>query len=232
MDARKLSNWIYVAIVTTMILCNVALLNQSLDLKTEGQRTMLQWPFVLFLSVWGAAGVFLARKIGFPEMWDPRVPSPRKWILPLILGAITGAGSIVFDLIRPISEVYGLKSIHHPLPEGIVVYVYAALISEILFHLLPIPLMMFLFSKLLLRQKYPNAVFWIVAAFASLWESRPYVMQPEQWNWIETGRHSVSYIANLFEIWLFRSFGFLASLEQRLVSYSFWHILWPAITGR
>src|SRR5687768_14628267 len=103
MNAQKVSNWIYVGIVFVLILCNFALSFISVDLKNDGQRTMVQWPFVLFVCVWGAIGHLLARRTGFPEMWDPAVPSPQKWILPLVLGSITGIGSIVFDLIHPIS---------------------------------------------------------------------------------------------------------------------------------
>ncbi len=193
---------------------------------------MVKWPFVFSISLWGAVGVVLARRVGFPELWDPSIPSPRKWILPLVLGVFTGLASILFDVIHPLAQLYGLKSVHHPLPEGFILYIYGALISEIVFHLLPVPLILFLFSDLMLKRKHQNHVFWITAAILSLWESRPYVVDPGQWNWIETGRNTVSYLANIFEIWLFRSFGFLAAVEQRLVSYSLWHIVWPAISGR
>ena len=211
----------YAGLIASLIGCRLALAFVSLDFKTAGQRLMLQWWFLAAIAIYGALGVLLLKRTGFSGMSTTR----RGALLAALHGALVGLATIAVDILRP------LPSIHHPLPEGLLVYWYGGVISEIWFHLLPVPLFVFAGSNLLLRGRHQERVFWIALVILSAWEGRRFFAQPETWDAIEIARNAVTYLANASEIWLFRRFGFMAAITQRMTGYALWHVAWPLLRG-
>jgi hypothetical protein len=197
---------VYAALIATLVACRVALSYVPLDFKTPGQQLMLEWWFVPAIAVYGALGVLLLRRTGFPGAGTTRTGAMAAALHGLLLGLAT----VAYDFYQP------ARDLHHPLPEGILFYWYGGVVSEIWFHLLPVPLFVFVLSNLFLRGRHQEAAFWMALVLLSAWESR-------------RGFMLIPYLANASEIWLFRRFGFTAAVAQRMVIYAVWHIAWPAM---
>jgi hypothetical protein len=225
-DARVRSHLVYAGLVATMAGCLLARGAFEVRYRSAGQRLAFSWPFLAFLAGWGLLGLLLARRAGFPEMWDPpRWRAGAPWALGL--GLATGALSILADRLRPLAPLLGLDSLHHPMPEGLLVYLHAGIASEVYLHLLPAPLVTLAATRLLGMP--PARAGWAAVALLSVGESWRFLADPAQWHPLEALRHAVSCLANGAEVWLYCRYGFLLGLAQRLASYSIWHVLWPAL---
>ena len=214
---------VYALLIASLVATKLAIGFVAIDFKTAGQALMFEWWFLAVLAVYGAAGVLLLRPAGFPGVATNR----RGVLIAGAHGIPLGLAAIAVDAVRPLEEVLHLASAHHPLPEGLLVYWHGCVVSEIWFHLLPVPLLVFLGSRLKDRQ----AVFWVVACLVSFWEARRVLTDPDLWVATEIVRAGITYAANLSEIWLFRRYGFLAAIAQRLTSYALWHLAWPLVRG-
>lgn len=214
---------IFASLIASLVGAKLLLDAAPLAFVTAGQELMFRWWFIAVLSLYGAMGVLLIPRTGFAGMSTTR----RGTVLALVHGTVVGLCTIAVDAIRPVEEVLKVDSAHHPLPEGILVYWYGAVVSEIWFHLLPVPLFVFVIVHLTRRQERQEVAFWIAAAVLSLWEGRRILTDSELWVPIEIVRSAITYAANLSGIWLFRRFGFMTAVEQRLASYAWWHVLWP-----
>ena len=218
---RRRDFLVYGLLVATLIACKLLLSSANLDYKTEGQRVVFQWWALAAISACGLLGVYLSQKTDFPPMLFDSTRGPA---LAVSHGVVIGLTAILLDYIRPVAEVFGLTSIHIPLPEAVPFYWYGAVVSEIWFHLLPVPLFILVFGGKRHREK----AFWAALIILSAWENRRFFANPALWNAIELARNLQTYAANASEIWLFRRYGFLAALLQRVTIYSLWHIAWPA----
>ena len=203
---------IYAGLIASLVVCRLLLATTALDFKTEGQRTIFSWWVLAAISVYGALGVYLMQRASFPDMWNRRGQ-----LIAAAHGAVIGLATIALDIIKPMAPI------HHPLPEALPFYWYGAVISEIWFHLLPVPLL------ILVLGRNKERAFWIALIVLSNWENRRFFTTPEMWTALDLARHLVTFAANASEIWLYRRYGFLAAISQRLVSYSLWHIAWPAL---
>jgi hypothetical protein len=224
----------YVLLIALMVLARVLLLLAELDPKNRGQQLALAWWFPLAIAAFGVPGVVLGPKAGFPHVY-PAETSGKRWLVTLILGFTTGILSSAVDWVKPLAPQIGLSSLHHALPEAVPFYFYGAVISEIVYHLTPVVLVVFLVSRLLPEEKRTERTetytFWCALLVLSAWEQKDFFLHPQLWSPIEIARNLVSYLANAIEIYLLRKWGFAMAVTQRLASYSIWHIAWPAMSG-
>jgi hypothetical protein len=113
-----------------------------------------------------------------------------------------------------------------PFPGSLLFYPGGAIIVEVFYRLIPIPLVMFLVSNLLLRGRWQMQVFWLMAALTSLIEPasqdlpdlRPGTEVVVGLNFID------DYAMNFFQAVMFRRYGFLASIILRVAMYLVWHV--------
>ena len=131
---------IFACLAGTLVHCKLLLAPVALDYKTEGQRIIFTWRALAAISAYGFLGVYLSAKTGFPPMWNEPMQSGRGPLIAASHGLIVGLAAVALDSIRPVAEVLGLKSVHIPLPEAIPFYWYGAVVSEIWYHLVPVPL--------------------------------------------------------------------------------------------
>ena len=216
---------VYAWLVASLVACRIALAGTQIDFKNAGQRLIFDPAILAAMAAYGVVGVLLIRPTGFFGMRT----TVRGARLAAALGVLLGLASIAVDIVRPIEQVLGIPSAHHPLPEGLLFYWYGGVISEIWFHLVPAPLFVFAFSNLLLRGRHQDAVFLVGLLLLAGWEDRRFLLDPSRWEAIEGARTAVTYAANLTEIWLFRRYGFTAAITQRMTSYALWHVAWPAL---
>ncbi len=153
---------LYAWLIASLIACRIALSFVPLDFKTPGQRLMLEWWFLAAGAAYGAIGVLLLSRTGFPGVATTRKGA----VVAAAHGLVFGLATVAYDFLRP------MPNLHHPLPEGLLFYWYGGVVSEIWFHLLPVPLFVFVVSSLLLRGRHQEPAFWVALLLFSGWEGR------------------------------------------------------------
>src|SRR5262249_47236039 len=123
----------------------------------------------------------------------------------------------------------GQASINVPFPASLYVYPAGAIITEILYRLAPLPLLLWLISNVALRHHFQARVFWVLAILLSLIEPASQVVVFHGHTGVMVILFSAIFAINLLEVWLFRRYGFLAPLTLRLAHYLVWHIIGGAL---
>jgi hypothetical protein len=112
----------------------------------------------------GFLGLFLARKVGFADLWDKKVTNRQRFIVPLAWGIGCGLTLIILD------QVFALYIGHLPHPSfplSIVASFTAGIGEEIMFRLFYITLWVWIIS-LIVRNRWKETVFWIVTVCSAL----------------------------------------------------------------
>lgn len=172
-------------------------------------------PLLHFTVLAAAFGLFLNSFLvarGVAPGSDTRITWHRIAVL-VGLGAVLAIPPILIDLAIGLPEDLNL-----PMPDALFFYPGAALIAEVLFHLLPLVL-------LCLPFRGRPAPGWIIL---------PVVMvEPIFQTVYLSGPRLLTYsvflnvlLVSAAQLWLYRRHGFLAMIGLRWVFYLFWHILW------
>lgn len=108
----------------------------------------------------GFVGLTLAKKVGFPEIWDEKVTNRQRLLAPGLTGVLGGIFLIVADLIFSRFNSFG-RFVHPAFPSSFFTSLSAGIGEEILFRLFFIPLWMWIISNVMLKGQYRNRAFWI-----------------------------------------------------------------------
>lgn len=193
------------------------------------QEGAFYWTTILAIAVMGFIGLILARRTGFPEIWDTKVSNRQRFLIPAVIGVIYGVITVIIDLRDP-------SPVHLRLPLSIPFYAYGALLLEIMLRLFTIPLLVWLFSNVILRGRWQTPVFWIAVVIVALYEPLPHMR--EQFSGVSGFAVLIImikwaieplFLANVVSGWLFRRYGFLAALVMRLSFYLIWHIIYGGL---
>jgi hypothetical protein len=204
------------------------------------QKATFAWSFLGILTAVGLVGVWLSRRTGFPAMWDERVAAWQRFALPALVGVAFGVESILADrawgLTKIVAERLNIRSFHMAFPASAFVYPGGAIIVDVLYHLVPLSLLVWLISNLLLRGRGQERVFWVVAVLLSAFEpvTQTGVLAPLFGKELMLKGHETllvymlleGYAFNLAQAYFFRRYGFLACLTTRIAMYLVWHVLW------
>ena len=223
------SQVIYLGLVLAMVVLQWLKVTLPLEIKPGHETTWLQ---IAVVATLGWIGVILSPKTGFPEMWDRQISIRQRLAWPALWGILLGLILVGFDWIDPMGS-----ELQVPYPDSLVVYALGGLIEEIEIHLFATPFLIWIFSGLLLRGRYQEWTFWIVAGVGGLayWGLQIFGIasfMPE--------RLTVVFALQLLLIvggsitggaYLFRKGGFLAALTFRYGIYLIWHILWAGGIG-
>jgi len=217
-------------------LVGIKLLIQSAPgaFRSTSQAAVFAWPMILALALLGGLGVWLSDKIGLPGLWDERVPLRQRLFLPLLVGSGCGLLAILVDWktgwAAALASALKVPSIHVPFPTSLPIYLGGAIIVDIIYYLVPIPLVVWLVSNVLLKGGHRTTVFWIVAVLAAS-------VEPVTQDLIHPhfGAGTVALLVtsdlleNLAQVYFFWRAGFGAAVLVRVALYLFWHVLWPLI---
>lgn len=190
---------------------------------------------VAIVGLVGLFGVYLASQAGIPAAWDSRVSNRVRFAYPLAIGAALGVVSIGLELLTGgisfVVQDLGLERFHAPLPGSILFYSAGSVILEVIFRLLPIPLVLWVALRAGLPERHRLALFWAVAVLTSVLE--PWGQTAVA---IDAGRTDLALTQgalgfgyNLIQAYWFLRAGFLASLSVRWGHYAIWHILYGGI---
>jgi hypothetical protein len=217
---------IYLSLVVMLVMIKMILALTPVRVIVPAQAVGSSWQFLTPLTILGLVGVWLSQKTGFPEMGDV---SAKQWFpISALLGLGAAGILILLNLIQP------LGAINVPFPISILLYAQGGIETEIVLHLIPIPLLLWLISSLILRNRWQEQVFWGVAIVLSLSEPLGMISVISQKGLLEQSiipvfMILVSYSMNLIGAYLFRKFGFLAPLTMRLSLYLGWHVVFGAL---
>jgi membrane protease YdiL (CAAX protease family) len=115
----------------------------------------------------GAAGMKLSAKIGFPELWDAKIPVKTKLFVPAITGTAAGVLLIIADIV--FVNRFALKPLPHPVfPVSIFISLNAGIGEEIIFRLFLISFLVWLFSNKIFKGRYAAPIFWTAVISTSL----------------------------------------------------------------
>jgi hypothetical protein len=188
----------------------------------------------LVMTLAGLAAIWLMHRTGFPAAWDARFPVRKRLLLPTLIGATTGVYAIgmelAFGLVRTFQQTTGL-TVTIGFPQSILVYSSVAALLELRFLMLPVPLLLWLISTVVLRGRGHKPTFWVLAVLSSCIEL---VLQAVAL--LGPGDGAIApltfvlfgvgaFAANFSAAVMFRRYGLLAAVLVRVGNYLAWHIL-------
>lgn len=188
----------------------------------------------------GFTGLLLARKLNFPELWDESISLRQKFLIPAYWGAAIGTFFILADTL--FQRWHSLGALPHPpFPTSLVASAVAGIGEEIIFRLFFISFWLWLLSKVILRGRWQNTIFWGITIFSALTFAAGHLPSLM----FALGFDSITQIptALMIEIFLlngvvsilaahyFRKYGFLAAVGIHFWTDVIWHVIWGLLTG-
>lgn len=186
-----------------------------------------------FLRIWDGISVavlllgipflFLQKQAKIPEFWAKEISNRNRIWIPALIGL--GFGILDVWIIKGIlhPEPYtDLPPFLQPFPYSLFLYFSGAFEVEIFYRLVPIVLVLFIFSKIE-KGKYQNQAFWVMAILTAIRE--PLEQMPSGETWFIAYALISGFSMNFIQAIFFKKSGFIANLSLRLGHYLVWHIL-------
>lgn len=141
-----------------------------------------------------------------------------------VLATVLGAAIVIADLI-----IRYPRDINVPFPQALLFYPAIGLTAEVVFHIVPLTMLLFMLTHLCrrLRRSY---IIWISIILVAIIEPTFQVLfgiQVFTWDAAYTWIH-VFAIAFL-QLYVFQRFDFMSMFAFRLFYYIYWHIIWGVI---
>jgi hypothetical protein len=232
--AKNITQWnmsikIFTGLILVVILSKVVYTLAQLD-DPIVEQGVNSWLGILLVASLGFLALKLAPRAGFPDLWDEDISNRQRFIRPMVVGIAFGIGQVVL-----VSLTLGLEIPMVAFPLAVPVYLSGGILMEMVFHLIPVVLLVWFFANVLLKQRWQEQVFWIVAILLSLLEPVAQTAGLYQMGLISSPvlaaiLFSFIFAANLVPLYFFRRYGFLAPVTWRLSNYLIWHIIWPILS--
>lgn len=186
----------------------------------------------------GFLGLKLSKKLDFADIWDSKVSNKQRFLIPALIGVGIGIFLILTDAI--LSQFHTLGPLPHPpFPTSLVASAVAGIGEELIFRLFFISFWVWLVSYMILKKRWQNQIFWIIAIFSALAFALGHVPSVM----ILLGLNTVNEIpfalmsevillngvVSLFAAYYFRRFGFLAAVGIHFWTDVIWHVIWGVI---
>ncbi|MCB0196197.1 MAG: CPBP family intramembrane metalloprotease [Anaerolineae bacterium] len=239
---------IYIALVVVLSILTAinAFLPQG-DFALPDQEIPLSKPVIALVNAvtalllyggLGFIGLKLSQKLGFSDLWDDSVSNQQRFLLPAVVGIGIGLFFIVVDLL--LSQFHTLGPVPHPpFPTSIIVSAIAAIGEEIIFRLFFIPFWVWLIAFIILRKRWQEPVFWIVALFSALAFALGHIPSAM----VLFGITEISAVPpvllleimllngvlSLFAAHYFKKHGFLAAVGIHFWVDVVWHVIWGVL---
>jgi membrane protease YdiL (CAAX protease family) len=187
----------------------------------------------------GFVGLMLSQKLGFADIWDVSISNKQRFLIPALAGVGLGISFILVDLM--LSQFHTLGPLPHPpFPTSIVASAIASIGEELLFRLFFIPFLVWLISSVILKEKWQNQIFWIVAVFSAIafaFGHVPSVMLLFGFKAIGDIPAALmseiillNGVLSVFAAHYLRKSGFLAPMGLHFWTDVVWHVVWGVIS--
>jgi hypothetical protein len=151
------STAVWIALLGFLACVQLFITYAGAGLERDPRSALFSWPAIAIVGTAGLIGIWLSHRTGFPAAGSIGA-------LPILsgvsIGLIMSAGDVVFGWTRYFAAQHALETFNVPFPGSVLFYSGGAIISEVFFRLLPIPLLLWLVSRLLLRGRAESQVFW------------------------------------------------------------------------
>lgn len=168
---------IWLGCVAFLVVVNLYIAFVGGGLEKDPRIGLFSWPSIAIFGVAGVVGVWVSHRTGFPAAWDPRVSTRERLGYPILIGLAFGVALVAHDLVFQWTDAFRrlnpeLPSFNAlgPFPGPLLFYSGGAIIVEVFYRLLPIPLLLWLISNLALRGRGQKRTFWVLAVLTSLIE--------------------------------------------------------------
>lgn len=186
----------------------------------------------------GFLGLKLSQKIGFADLWDSKISNRQRFLIPALVGVGIGVFLILADVI--FSQFHILGPLPHPeFPASLVASLTAGIGEELIFRLFFISFWTWLVSYVILKKRWRNQIFWIIATLSALafaFGHIPSIMilfGLESINEIPLALMTeiilLNAVISLFAAYYFRKFGFLAPVGIHFWTDVIWHVIWGVV---
>jgi hypothetical protein len=224
------------ALVTVAAVAAFQLHPWSVPLPAQAQ--LLQPAPASVVLLLGLVGVWLSNRAGLPSA--PGLRDGPQWRRLLIVaigsGLVFGVALFGIDAATGLSagaaKALGVSWINVPAPQSLAHYGAAGVLLECVYRIFPIPLLMWLVGRVMLKGRADGPVFWALALLTSLIEpasnlalARPGAVAALAMLLV------VAFAANLFEAVEFRRHGWPAPILFRLAFYGVWHCFGPYLVS-
>lgn len=223
----KKSNIAYFIIFAIIILGKIAL--SIINLKHPFLSFYIyQWKYIILIPIIGYGALYLCRRASIPDIYNNDISNKNRIIIPFIAG-------LLFTLLEIGSSLaLEFPNIHIPFPSSIPAYLVFGIQYEILYHFIPITIILWALFRIIKKDKAKEIVFWIFAIIISLYE--PYtqiggltsmgLLPNLQW---QITFSILIFSGNIIPIYFLKKGGLLSLILFRLGTYLLWHIIWPII---
>ena len=237
------SSFVWLLLVGYLVLVKTVILPLFPSIAIEAVAAVFSWPVIIIFSLLGLAGVWLADRTGFMPALDARVSNRQRYAVPLLIGGGIGTLASLLDIVTKgtqfISENMGVESFNTDYPLSLFVYTSGTVIVEALFRLFPFPILLWLISYVVLKKRWQEQTFWVLALLLSFLEPLFQLigqMTPEVmanfWPFFVAlflPMLLTNYPMGIAQAYVFRRYGFLASFTLRMGYYIIWHIVYGSL---
>ncbi len=191
------------------------------------------WPVHLLFTVAGLAAIWCMTRTGFPVAWDARIPAARRLLRPALLGVGFGLLAVAIEEATGATKILEAElgeAFTVAFPGSLLTYSAGAVVWETFFLLVPVPLLLWLVSGVLLQGRGQTRTFWVLAALSAAVEP---LLQGGSLLGASDGAIGpgtfAAYVAHAYAFNFaaaacFRRYGLLAAVLVRLAYYLIWHV--------
>jgi hypothetical protein len=186
----------------------------------------------------GFLGLHLSQKLGFPEIWDAEISNRQRFLIPALLGVGVGVFLVFADMIFQRLHTLGALP-HPPFPTSIVASASAGIGEEVIFRLFFISFWVWLVSSVILKGRWQDQVFWIVAVFSALafaaghFPALMFLYGFEGFGQIPSALVAevllLNGVVSIIAATFFRKYGFLAAVGIHFWTDIVWHVVWGRV---
>jgi hypothetical protein len=183
---------------------------------------VFNWPGLAFLLL-GLPFVFLQKSAGVPEFWEKKISNRSRIWIPMFAGIGFGILDLLIVKVILHPEPYSeLPPFLQPFPYSLFLYFSGAFEVEIFYRLIPIVLVLAIFSRVQ-GGRYQVQAFWVIAFLTAIRE--PLEQFPGGEYWVIAYSLITGFAMNFIQAVILKKSGFIATLSLRLGHYLIWHIL-------
>jgi len=225
------STRVWLVLVAFLGVVNLFITFIGAGLERDPRSVLFSWPVIAVVGLAGLAGIWFSHRTGFPAAWDARISNRQRLVLPALIGIgfglLMSGLDLVFHWTQFFAQFSGLPAYNAPWPGSPLFYAGGAIWVDVYYRLLPVPLLLWLVSNLLLRGRAQTQVFWVLAVLSSLIEPAAQDLDGLRFgaSMLFVGSQFVpDFLFNLTQAAMFRNYGFVASIVVRIGMYLIWHV--------
>jgi hypothetical protein len=144
--------------------------------------------------------------------------------LSLVFATLLAVAIVIADLL-----IRYPKDTNVPVPQALLFYPAIGLIAEIIFHILPLALLLFIMHPLAGRLGNERVVWIGIILVAALEPTFQVLFEGKAFTWGSAYTWIHVFAIAFLQLYVFRRFDFMSMYSFRLFYYAYWHILWGVI---